>query len=148
MDTLRGIVVVIHLIGFGMLFGAWAVEVFNRRMRVTRLMQIGLAIAGLAGLILAIPFGIDYDLNYIKLGVKLFILIVIGALLGIGQARQRKDGAVPPAIFWSVGILTLATSASPSSGADRGLAQSRAQSRKSARSRLVVKTRPTAIIAM
>jgi len=107
METLRGIVVVIHLIGFGTLFGAWAVEVYNRRMRVTPLMQIGLGIAALAGLILAIPFGIDYDLNYIKLGVKLLILIVIGALLGIGQARQRKEGAVPSAIFWSIGLLTL-----------------------------------------
>ena len=33
METLRGIVVVIHLVGFGSLFGAWAVEVFNRRMQ-------------------------------------------------------------------------------------------------------------------
>ena len=107
MDTLRGIVVVIHLIGFGLLFGAWAVEAFNRRMQVTRLMQIGLGIAGLAGLILAIPFGIDHDLNYTKLGIKLLVLIIIGALLGIGQGRQKKNGSVPPAIFWSIGILTL-----------------------------------------
>ncbi|GAA1945646.1 Fe-S protein [Microbacterium deminutum] len=108
METLRGIVVIIHLIGFAILFGAWAVEAFNRRMQVTRLMQIGLGIAGLAGLILAIPFGISYELNYVKLGVKLLILIVIGALLGIGQGRQKKTGSVPPAIFWSIGILTIA----------------------------------------
>ena len=107
METLRGIVVVIHLIGFGLLFGAWAVEAFNRRMQVTRLMQIGLGIAGLAGLILAAPFGIDYDLNYLKLGIKLLVLVVIGALLGIGQGQQKKSGAVAPAIFWSIGILTL-----------------------------------------
>jgi hypothetical protein len=37
------------------------------------------------------------------------ILVVIGALLGIGAARQRKSGGtVPPAIFWGIGILTLA----------------------------------------
>ena len=107
MELLRGIVVVVHLIGFALLFGAWAVEAFSRRMQVTRLMQIGLGIAGLAGIILAAPFGIDYDLNYVKLGVKLLVLIVIGALLGIGQARQNKTGSVPPAIFWSIGILTL-----------------------------------------
>ena len=107
MELLRGIVVVVHLIGFGLLFGAWAVEAFNRRLQVTRLMHIGLAIAGLAGLILAAPWGISYELDYVKLGVKLVVLIIIGALLGIGQARQRKAGSVSPVIFWSIGILTL-----------------------------------------
>ena len=42
---------------------------------------------------------------------KLVILIVIGALLGIGAGRQRKSGSVPAAIFWSIGILTLANAA-------------------------------------
>jgi hypothetical protein len=107
MEILRQFVVLIHLVGFAILFGAWVVEVANRRHRVTRLMNIGLGIAGLAGLILAAPWGIDYDLNYMKLGTKLVILIIIGALLGIGAGRERKTGSVPPAIFWSIGILTL-----------------------------------------
>jgi hypothetical protein len=107
MEILRHIVVLVHLVGFAVLFGAWVVEVVNRRHRVTPLMNWGLAIAAVAGLILAAPWGIDYDLNYTKLGVKLVILIAIGALLGIGMGRQRKTGSVPPAIFWSVGILTL-----------------------------------------
>ena len=107
METLRHVVVLVHLVGFAVLFGAWVVEVVNRRRRVTPLMNWGLAIAGVAGLILAAPWGIDYDLNYTKIGVKLVILIVIGALLGIGAGRQRKTGTVPPAIFWSIGILTL-----------------------------------------
>ena len=107
MEILRHFVVLIHLVGFAILFGAWVVEVANRRHRVTRLMNIGLGIAGLAGLILAAPWGIDYDLNYMKLGTKLVILIIIGALLGIGAGRERKTGSVPPAIFWSIGILTL-----------------------------------------
>ena len=107
MEILRHFVVLIHLVGFAILFGAWVVEVANRRHRVTRLMNIGLGIAGVAGLILAAPWGIDYDLNYMKLGTKLVILIIIGALLGIGAGRERKTGSVPPAIFWSSGILTL-----------------------------------------
>ena len=107
MEILRQFVVLIHLVGFAILFGAWVVEVANRRHRVTRIMNIGLGIAGLAGLILAAPWGIDYDLNYMKLGTKLVILIIIGALLGIGAGRERKTGSVPPAIFWSIGILTL-----------------------------------------
>ena len=107
MEILRHFVVLIHLVGFAILFGAWVVEVVNRRQRVTPLMNWGLAIAGLAGLILAAPWGIDYDLNYTKLGVKLVILIAIGALLGVGMGRQRKTGSVPSAIFWSIGTLTL-----------------------------------------
>lgn len=107
LEILRHIVVFVHLIGFAVLFGSWAVEAFNRRVQVTRLMDLGLAIAGVAGLILAAPWGIDYELNYVKLGVKLVVLLVIGALIGIGSSRQRKGEAVPPAVFWLIGLLAL-----------------------------------------
>ncbi|MGR0319707.1 Fe-S protein [Agromyces sp. ZXT2-3] len=111
METLRGIVLLLHLVGFAVLFGAWVVELVNRKRGITRVMHWGLAIAGVAGLALAAPWGIEYDLNYAKIGTKLAILIVIGALLGIGAGRQRKTGSVPPAIFWLIGILTLANAA-------------------------------------
>ncbi|WP_344737162.1 Fe-S protein [Microbacterium awajiense] len=107
MEILRHIVVFIHLIGFAVLFGAWLVEAVARRMRFTPLMNWGLLIAGVAGIVLAAPFGVSYELNYAKIGVKLVVLLVIGALLGIGMGRQRKNGSVPPALFWSVGVLTL-----------------------------------------
>lgn len=111
MEILRHVVLLVHLVGFAILFGAWVVELVSRRRQVTRLMEWGLAIAGVAGLALAAPWGIDYDLNYVKIGVKLVILLVIGALLGIGMGRQKKTGAVPPAIFWSIGVLTFANAA-------------------------------------
>jgi hypothetical protein len=34
-------------------------------------------------------------------------MLVIGALLGIGSARQRKQGVTPVALFWLVGVFTL-----------------------------------------
>lgn len=108
MEILRSIVIVIHLVGFATLFGSWLVEVANRRTHVTRLMHWGLAIAGLAGLALAAPWGVDGDLNYAKIGVKLVVLLAIGALLGILSARQKRGAQMPPALFWLVGILTLA----------------------------------------
>src|SRR6478735_2796737 len=111
MEILRHVVVLAHLVGFAILFGAWVVEAVNGKHQITRLMNWGLAIAGLAGLILAAPWGIDYDLNYVKIGVKLVILVVIGALLGIGAGRQRKAGSVPAGIFWSIGVLTFANAA-------------------------------------
>lgn len=107
LETLRHVVVFVHLTGFAILFGAWAVEVYNRRVQVTPLMNIGLLIAFVAGLALAAPWGISYDLDYVKIGVKLGVALVIGALIGVGLARQRKSGKTPPAVFWSIGILTL-----------------------------------------
>lgn len=111
MEFLRHLVLLFHLVGFAILFGAWVVELVNGHRGITRLMSWGLAIAGLAGLILAAPWAIEYELNYVKIGVKLVILVVIGALLGIGAGRQRKTGKVPPALFWSIGVLTLANAA-------------------------------------
>lgn len=107
MEILRHIVVLVHLVGFAVLFGAWVVEAVGRR-RFTPIMNWGLAIAGLAGLALAAPWGIDYDLNYVKIGTKLVVLVAIGALLGIGLGRQRRSGSVPAGVFWAVGVLTLA----------------------------------------
>ncbi len=107
METLRGIVLIVHLIGFAALFGGWLVEALGAR-RITRIMNLGLALAAIAGLALAAPWGIEYDLDYTKIGVKFAILLAIGALLGIGSARQKRTQSVPSAMFWLVGILTLA----------------------------------------
>jgi len=106
METLRSIVVLIHLVGFATLFGAWVVELVGQR-RVTRIMHWGLGIALVAGLALSAPWGLDHDLNYAKIGIKLVVLVLIGGLLGAGAARLRKSGSVPAGIFWPIGILTL-----------------------------------------
>lgn len=111
METLRHIVLFVHLIGFAVLFGAWAVQAFGGKREFTRLMSLGMTIAAIAGLALAAPWGIEYDLNYAKVGTKLVVLLVIGALLGIGTARQKRGTGVPVAMFWLVGILTAANAA-------------------------------------
>lgn len=111
METLRLIVVLIHLIGFATLFGAWATQAFGGKRQITKIMDYGLAIAGLAGLALAAPWGITGEMNYVKIGVKLVVLLIIGALIGIGSARQKRGASVPAAMFWSIGILTLTNAA-------------------------------------
>jgi hypothetical protein len=111
METLRLIVLLVHLIGFAVLFGSWAVQAFGGERKITRIMDYGLLIAGVAGLALAAPWGIDYDLNYVKIGTKLVILVIIGAMLGIGSARQKRGQAVPSAVFWLIGILTVTNAA-------------------------------------
>lgn len=111
MEILRHAVVLVHLVGFAVLFGAWVVEAVARRVHVTPLMNYGLLIALLSGLALAAPWGVEYDLNYVKIGTKLVVLLVIGALLGIGSARQKRGDAVSPVLFWLVGLLTLLNAA-------------------------------------
>ncbi|TQK18935.1 hypothetical protein FBY40_1425 [Microbacterium sp. SLBN-154] len=111
MEFLRHLVVLIHLVGFAVIFGAWVVEAVSRRRQATSLMNWGLLIAGVAGLILAAPWPAGIELNYAKIGVKLVILLAIGAVLGIARARQRKTDATPPALFWSIGVLTFANAA-------------------------------------
>ncbi|MEU2203457.1 Fe-S protein [Microbacterium oleivorans] len=106
MEILRSIVVLVHLVGFATLFGAWVVELVGQR-RVTRIMHWGLGIALVAGLALSAPWGLDHDMNYAKIGIKLVVLVLIGGLLGAGAGRLRKSGSVPAGIFWPIGILTL-----------------------------------------
>ena len=112
MEILRHIVVLVHITGFALLFGGWAVEAFSRRFQINMVMSWGLILATVAGLALAAPWGISYELNYVKLTVKLVVLLIIGALMGIGGARARKSGTpVPAGLFWSIGILTLLNAA-------------------------------------
>ncbi|WP_261164968.1 Fe-S protein [Microbacterium sp. Marseille-Q6965] len=107
MEILRNVVLLVHLTGFAILFGAWVVEAASRRYQATRLMDLGVLVAGVAGLALAAPWGLDHDLNYVKIGIKLVVLIVIGALVGISTSRARKGNPLPSAVFWLIGALTL-----------------------------------------
>jgi hypothetical protein len=66
----------------------------------------------LTGIALAAPWPAGIVLNYPKIGVKLAILVVIGGLLGMGNARQRRTGEpVPRPVFVSVGVLSLTAAA-------------------------------------
>ncbi len=108
MELLRHVVVLLHIVGFAVTFGAWAAEAAARRFRTTRLMDYGLLLSLVSGLALAAPWPARIELNYPKIGVKLVLLIVLGGLLGMGNARQRRTGdAVPRALFAVIGILSL-----------------------------------------
>lgn len=109
METLRHVVLFVHLIGFAVLFGSWVAQAFGGGRGLTKTMDIGLAIAGVAGLLLAWPMGLFEPGTsfYMKIAVKLVVLVVIGAFIGIGGARQKRDQAVPPVLFWGVGVLAL-----------------------------------------
>ncbi|MEH3140475.1 MAG: Fe-S protein [Mycobacterium kyogaense] len=112
MEVLRSVVVLLHLVGFAVTFGAWVAEAVARRYTTTRLMDYGLLVSLLSGLVLAAPWPAGIELNYPKIGVKLVILVVLGGVLGMGNARQRRTGKpVPRPLFLSVGVLALTAAA-------------------------------------
>lgn len=112
MDLLRNVVVLLHIVGFAVTFGAWVAEAAARRFRTTRVMDYGLLLSLLTGLALAAPWPAGIVLNYPKIGVKLAILVIIGGLLGMGNARQRRTGQpVARPIFVTVGGLAFAAAA-------------------------------------
>ncbi len=112
MELLRNVVVLLHIIGFAITFGAWVAEAAAKRFRFTRSMDYGLLLSLLTGLALAAPWPAGIELNYPKIGVKLVILVAIGGVLGMGSARQRRTGnPVARALFISVGVLSFAAAA-------------------------------------
>lgn len=107
-ELLREIVVFGHIIGFAVTFGAWVAEAAARRFAFTAVMNVGLALSFLTGLALAAPWPAGVELNYPKIVAKLVILVILGALIGMGMARQRRSNE-PPArpVFITVGALLL-----------------------------------------
>jgi hypothetical protein len=112
MELLRNVVVLLHVVGFAVTFGAWVTEASARRFRFTRVMDYGLLLSLLTGLALAAPWPAGVELNYPKIGVKLVILVVIGGVLGMGSARQKRTGEpVARALFVTVGLLSFGAAA-------------------------------------
>ena len=107
MEVFRGVVVVLHLIAFAVLLGSWFVEALNKSVRFTQLMQWSMTFTLITGLALAAPWGTTISLNYFKIRIKLSVLLIIAALLGIGRARQRQGKQID-GIFWLVGPLVVA----------------------------------------
>lgn len=108
METLRDVVILVHLVGFAVTFGAWATEAAARRFAVTPVMHLGLAISLASGLALAAPWPAGIELDYVKIAVKLALLVLLGGLLGAGGSAQRaQGGAVPAGLFWSIGVVAL-----------------------------------------
>jgi hypothetical protein len=112
MELLRNVVVLLHVVGFAITFGAWVGEAAAKRFRTTRVMDYGILLSLLTGLALAAPWPAGIELNYPKIAVKLVILVALGGVLGMGNARQRRTGnPVVRPLFVSVGVLSFAAAA-------------------------------------
>jgi hypothetical protein len=107
MELLRSVVVYAHLIGFAVMVGAWVAEAAARRFLITPVMTYGMTLSLITGLALAAPWPAGILLNYPKIGTKLIILVALGAVLGIGTARQRRTGQPAMPLFVAAGVLPL-----------------------------------------
>ena len=108
MELLRNVVVLLHIIGFAITFGAWVSAAVSRECRFSRIMDYGLLVSLITGIALAAPWPAGVVLNYPKIGVKLALLILLGGVLGMGSARQRRTGLpVPRSLFYAAGALSV-----------------------------------------
>jgi hypothetical protein len=101
----------LHLVGFAVLLGGWAMQYLAGRLNVSIPMRIGLGTLLGTGLLLAIPFPSGVELNYVKLGAKLAIAVGIGAMFGVERTRARAGRTVSRGLFAAIGGLALVNAA-------------------------------------
>ncbi|GAA3545348.1 hypothetical protein [Nocardioides daeguensis] len=103
METLRLILLILHILGFSALIGGLLAQAGPGEKKVTGVMRDGIGTAFLAGLLLVgVLEGGDDPVNHAKVGVKLTIGLV---LLVLVMANLRK--AKIPNGLWA-GLLVLA----------------------------------------
>ena len=111
MEFVFNLVVVLHFVGLALLLGAFLVQVKDPNKTVTRWMWDGALTQLLTGLIMvgmissgALGDEEKGDLNHVKIGIKLVIVIVIAILAFIG----KKKPAPQVGLWATIGLLTLA----------------------------------------
>ena len=108
MDILYMIFVFLHFIGFASLFGGAFTQVKGPKRVVNAAMFHGAILQLVTGIVLVVmgEFS-EYDVNHMKIGIKLLVLIVIMVLVFL----NRKKENVPDGAFWGIFALTLANAA-------------------------------------
>ena len=105
METVRLILLVIHILGFAALIGGLLVQLGSAEKVVNGAMRDGAGTAFLAGLALVgvLQAG-DQDVNNAKIGVKLVVGLVILVLV---MANLRKP-RIPNGLFYGILALSVA----------------------------------------
>jgi hypothetical protein len=107
MEILFNILVFLHIVGAAMIVGIWIGNMkkptVHPRQFDGAVLQVITGIA-LMGVIPALP---DYDANYVKLGIKLAIAIVVAVLAFIGSRKYKRNQPVSAGMAHAVGGLAL-----------------------------------------
>lgn len=108
MDFLQSFLVFLHILGAAIIVGIWFAKIKNPTVMPGQfhgaLLQLvtGLLLVGLAEMD-------DYDVNHIKIAVKLVLALVIAVLAFIGQRKFKKGEPVGKGLANGVGILAVLT---------------------------------------
>jgi hypothetical protein len=104
MKTLEHVLLVVHLLGFGALFGGLLVQAREPEKSVNALMRDGIGTAFLAGLLLVgvLESG-DDEVNHTKIAVKFTVGLVILVLV---MANLRKE-RIPQGLWLGLLLLTV-----------------------------------------
>jgi hypothetical protein len=103
-DTLRLIILFIHLLGMAALFGGLLTQVSSPVKKVNAAMRDGAGTAFIAGVAaVGVLEANDADLNHMKIGIKLLIGLVV---LGLVMANIRKE-KISNAVFGTILGLTV-----------------------------------------
>ena len=111
METLRLILVFLHMIGLAALLGGYLTQLSAGTPAFPRIMQRGAELQFMTGVAL---IGVrqalhsddedEWPVDHMKWGVKLLVLIAIFALLSIGRRKEPT----PAGMFHAVGLLAVA----------------------------------------
>lgn len=116
MDIVYDLLVYAHVLGLAALIGGYfaltarssgtafvpgTVMVWGARAQLIT----GLAMVGLAEAVL------DYELNHVKIGVKLLLALIAAFLVEKGAAKARRHDAVGPGIVHAAGAIAMLNAA-------------------------------------
>lgn len=108
MDIVRDALLLLHLVGFGALFGGAFVQVRDEVKVVNAAMLHGALIQVVSGVLLVgVIEGIGDDLNQAKTAVKLAVALVIAVLCWVNRTKD----SVPGGLFNALLALTVANAA-------------------------------------
>ncbi|NLT25821.1 MAG: hypothetical protein GXX90_04075 [Microbacteriaceae bacterium] len=108
MEIIRWILLILHFVGIAALFGVWFSQlkaIPAGQARILPGMMHGawtMLITGL-GLVTYLELATDAEINHMKIGIKLLVLIAIVVLALVNRKKERVSAGV----MWAIGGLTL-----------------------------------------
>jgi hypothetical protein len=107
LELLRLLLRYVHLIGFALLFGGFAVQYLSGKLRINSAMLWGALVQLATGVVLSAPFPADVNLVYPKIGVKLLIAVLIAVMVYLPRRRESMSRGH----FLAIGGMTLLNAA-------------------------------------
>ncbi|CUR59243.1 putative integral membrane protein [metagenome] len=105
METVRLVLLLVHILGFAALFGGLVVQAREPEKRINGAIRDGAGTAFVAGLLLVgvLEAG-DESVDHAKIGVKLVVALVILVLVMVNLRKPR----IPDGLYYGLLLLTVA----------------------------------------